>query len=235
MPPRASQPLATGWPSPAPRRSSSAPLPADHGPRNDPRMPPAATVARSGSRSNHSATRSATAIGIQRRRRYASVLPSARNRRPAFSISITSPADGPSIDGGGDALSARSTPETRAKASRKRGHAAASFGEKAAISRTARSRSDHSTSARPSSVGAHASAAGRTICRPCFSSPSARTIAGSRAAVCARVDDRTPATISRGDRGSADRARTARRRACAARSSRASRRPPGRSGRRRSG
>ncbi len=104
MPPRANQPLAIGWPSAAPSRSSSAPLPADHGPRNDPRMPPAATVARSGSLSNHSATRSATAIGIQRSRRYASVFPSARNRRPAFSISMMSPADGSSIDGGGDAV-----------------------------------------------------------------------------------------------------------------------------------
>jgi hypothetical protein len=46
-----------------------AAVPADHGPRNDPAIPPEATVARSGSLSNHSPARSATAIGIQRNSR----------------------------------------------------------------------------------------------------------------------------------------------------------------------
>ena len=78
-PPPTNHPVATGCPSPAPSSSRMAALPADHGPRNDPAMPPAATVARSGSLSNHSPTRSATAIGIQRSSRYASALPSARN------------------------------------------------------------------------------------------------------------------------------------------------------------
>ena len=68
-PPTANHPLATGCPSPAPSISRTAVLPADHGPRNDPRTPPAAIVARSGSLSNHSPARSATAIGIQRSRR----------------------------------------------------------------------------------------------------------------------------------------------------------------------
>ena len=44
----------------APSISSTAALPADHGPRNDPRTPPAAMVARSGSLSNHSLARSAS-------------------------------------------------------------------------------------------------------------------------------------------------------------------------------
>ena len=88
-PPTTNQPLAIGCPSPAPSRSSSAALPADHGPRNEPSTPPAAIVARSGSLSNHSPTRSAAAIGIQRSSRYASGLPSARNFRPVFSSAIS--------------------------------------------------------------------------------------------------------------------------------------------------
>ena len=49
---------------------------------------------------NHSATRSATAIGSQRSSRKPSVRPSARNRRPVLSSSHISPAPGPFNDGG---------------------------------------------------------------------------------------------------------------------------------------
>ena len=79
-----------------------AAVPADHGPRKDPAMPPEATVARSGSLSNHSPARSATAIGIQRSSRYASALPSARNARPVLRSSIRSAAFGSSSAGGVD-------------------------------------------------------------------------------------------------------------------------------------
>src|SRR5207248_5531042 len=131
MPPRACQPLPIGWPFPAPSSKRSAPLPADHGPRNDPRMPPAATAARSGSLSNHSPARSATAIGIQRSRRYASALPNARNLRPALSASNRSARDGSSTDGGAADDSARSTPLMRAKLARNFGYWSASLDENA--------------------------------------------------------------------------------------------------------
>ena len=54
-------------------------LPADHGPMAVPKIPRAAMVARSSSVSKNSATRSATAIGPQRSRRYMSFLPSLRS------------------------------------------------------------------------------------------------------------------------------------------------------------
>ena len=129
------QPLATGWPSPAPSRSSTAALPADHGPRNDPRTPPAAIVARSGSLSNHSPTRSATAIGIQRSSRYASALPSARNCRPVLSNAnhVARPPDRRST-AAPSSNTARSTVLIRAKLSRNVGYRSASFDENARIS-----------------------------------------------------------------------------------------------------
>ena len=168
-PPAANQPLATGCPSPAPSISSTAALPADHGPRNDPSTPPAAIVARSGSLSNHSPARSATAIGIQRSSRYASALPSARNARPAFSSSIEIGRAGivdrrrrrrrDRADARG--RSSRSCQETRVLLGVLR--------ENARMLPLARATSFHSIRARPSSVGAHASAAGRTIRNPCCS------------------------------------------------------------------
>ncbi|OLB61358.1 MAG: hypothetical protein AUI11_10025 [Acidobacteria bacterium 13_2_20CM_2_66_4] len=130
-PPFANQPVAIGSASVAPSSSSTAALPADHGPRNDPRMPPAARAARSGSLSNHSPARSATAIGIQRSRRYASALPNARNLRPALSASNRSARDGSSTDGGAADDSARSTPLMRAKLARNFGYWSASLDENA--------------------------------------------------------------------------------------------------------
>ena len=71
-------PPRTNVAAPAALPSSAAPIrmprlvPADHGPAKVPKMPRAATVARRSSVSNHSATRSATAIGPQRSRRNAS-------------------------------------------------------------------------------------------------------------------------------------------------------------------
>ncbi len=57
-------------------------------------------VARSGSVSKNSATRSATAIGPQRSTRYKSFLPRLRIDRPVFSIPQRSPLLGLSIFGG---------------------------------------------------------------------------------------------------------------------------------------
>ena len=98
-----------------------AAVPADHGPRKDPAMPPAATVARSGSLSNHSPARSATAIGIQRNSRYASALPSARNARPVLRSSIRSAAFGSSSAGGVISHTRRRTRAMAAKLERNRG------------------------------------------------------------------------------------------------------------------
>ena len=120
-PPAVNHPVATGCPSPAPSRSRMAAVPADLGPRKDPAMPPEATVARSGSLSNHSPTRSATAIGIQRNSRYASALPSARNARPVLRISIRSAAFGSSSAGGVISQTRRSTRAMAAKLERNRG------------------------------------------------------------------------------------------------------------------
>src|SRR6476661_7823055 len=75
-------------------------LPADHGPRNVPKIPRAATVARTRSVSKYSDTRSATAIGPQRNRRYMSLRPSLRTARPVLSIPHMSPDLGLSIFGG---------------------------------------------------------------------------------------------------------------------------------------
>ena len=86
--------------SPAARISSTRLLPADHGPRNVPKIPRAAMVARSSSVSKYSATRSATAIGPQRSRRYMSFLPSLRRARPVCSMPHRSPRLGSSMSGG---------------------------------------------------------------------------------------------------------------------------------------
>ena len=76
--------LPPGAGSTAALRSITAPVPADQGPCTVPKIPRAAIAAWSTSVSNHSPTRSATGIGAHRNRRYASVRPSARNRRPVF-------------------------------------------------------------------------------------------------------------------------------------------------------
>ena len=59
----------------------TAVLPADRGPSAVPKMPRAASTARSGSDSNHSETKSAADIGAHRNNRYASFFPSPRSRR----------------------------------------------------------------------------------------------------------------------------------------------------------
>ena len=73
-----------GCGSPAARISSTSALPADHGPRNVPKMPRAAITARSSSVSKYSEARSATAIGPQRSSRNMSFLPSLRMARPVL-------------------------------------------------------------------------------------------------------------------------------------------------------
>ena len=62
--------------------SRFAVVPADQGPANAPKMPRAQTTARRISVSNHSAAKSATAIGIQRSRRWPSSRPRPRSREP---------------------------------------------------------------------------------------------------------------------------------------------------------
>ena len=90
-------------------------VPADHGPAKAPKIPRAATVARNNSVSNHSATRSATAIGPQRSSRYASFFPSPRNERPSFPRFQSSPALGFSIAGGVIVSNGANTLPMRAK------------------------------------------------------------------------------------------------------------------------
>ena len=76
-------PEAAAW------NSRLAVVPADHGPAKVPKMPRAHTIARIRSVVNHSAAKSATAIGPKRSSRYASSRP--RPRKP-----IASPASGSS-------------------------------------------------------------------------------------------------------------------------------------------
>ena len=77
-PPTANCAEPAGAGSPAARIKSISALPADHGPKNVPKIPRAATVARNRSVSKYSATKSATAIGPQRSSRYRSFFPSLR-------------------------------------------------------------------------------------------------------------------------------------------------------------
>ena len=101
MPPAAKNAEPAGCASPAARIRRTRALPADHGPRNVPNRPRAATTARSSSVSKYSAARSATAIGPQRSRRYISFLPRLRMARPVFSMPQRSPLLGWSMLGGG--------------------------------------------------------------------------------------------------------------------------------------
>ena len=100
MPPLANQEVPAACSSAAARMSSTRLLPADQGPRNVPKIPRAAMVARRSSVSKYSATRSATAIGPQRSRRYMSRRPSLRRARPVLSIPHRSPELGLSMSGG---------------------------------------------------------------------------------------------------------------------------------------
>ena len=75
-------------------------VPADQGPAVAPQMPRPARAARSSSVSNHSATKSATAIGPQRRTRVASLRPRPRKPRPRPRSGNTSATRGSSRSGG---------------------------------------------------------------------------------------------------------------------------------------
>ena len=134
IPPRTKvTPPAASPPSAAARSRSAAPVPADHGPRKLPKIPRPASVPRRSSVSNHSATRSATAIGPQRSRRNMSFFPRARNFRPAFSRPQRSPPEGASTEGGiSDSRSAR-TDAMRPRARWNSGYFSASLRENAAI------------------------------------------------------------------------------------------------------
>ena len=128
-PPAAVTLLPPGTGSLAAPSSSTAPVPADHGPIAVPWIARAATLACSRSVSNHSATRSATAIGPQRRSAKDSFLPSARNLRPVLRSSHTSPADGESIDGGVISSSSDRNPPIRPSVAQSSGKRVASFAE----------------------------------------------------------------------------------------------------------
>src|SRR5215213_5367827 len=84
IPPFAYEADPIALPSSAACHNNPKLVPADHGPANAPWIPRAATAARNNSVSNHSPTRSATAIGPQRNNRYSSFLPSPRNARPTL-------------------------------------------------------------------------------------------------------------------------------------------------------
>ena len=103
IPPAANHAVPAGCGSAAARMRRTKLLPADHGPRNVPKIPRAAMVARSNSVSKYSATRSATAIGPHRSRRYISFLPRLRMLRPVLSIPQRSPLLGLSMFGGASA------------------------------------------------------------------------------------------------------------------------------------
>ena len=108
-------------------------LPADHGPRKVPKIPRAAITARNSSVSKYSATRSATAIGPQRRTRYISRLPRLRRARPVLSMLQRSPPLGWSMSGGVVASASAITLLIFPRDFSNSGYLAASFCEKAAI------------------------------------------------------------------------------------------------------
>jgi len=99
-PPAANCTVPTGVGSEAARSRRTRALPADQGPRKVPKTPRAATVARSGSVSKNSDTKSAAAIGPQRSTRYISFFPRLRIDRPVFSIPHRSLLLGLSMFGG---------------------------------------------------------------------------------------------------------------------------------------
>src|SRR5437870_7470703 len=90
----------TGWGSAAAQRSKTAVDPADHGPKALPKMPRAAITARNNSVSKNSPTKSATAMGAQRKRLKMPALPSRRTPRPAWKRFQKSSGLGLSIAGG---------------------------------------------------------------------------------------------------------------------------------------
>src|SRR6185369_2445855 len=100
MPPFANTAGGIGCESSAACNNKPKLVPADHGPANEPEMPRAETVARNTSVSNHSATRSATAIGPHRNKRYSSFFPRPRNANPILPNCHASLAVGGSMEGG---------------------------------------------------------------------------------------------------------------------------------------
>ncbi len=165
-PPMAKKDDPAGCGSPAARMSSTRLLPADHGPMAVPKIPRAATVARRSSVSKNSATRSATAIGPQRRSRYISFFPSLRRLRPVWSMAHRSARLGSSMLGGGSFRASAITRPIFCSDACNTGYCAASFCENFEISRAARSTSLCSISARPSGESAVMAISGVTNFRP---------------------------------------------------------------------
>ncbi len=137
-PPWASQAEPAGWGSLAARSSRTSVLPADHGPSDVPKTPRAATVARSRSVSNHSLTKSAAAMGPQRRSRYISFLPKPLSALPVFSSAQRSLEPGRSMSGGVSARACCKTLPSFSRVARSSVYFAASFSENFAISWAAR-------------------------------------------------------------------------------------------------
>ena len=131
-PPRANQDRAGATASFAARSNRTMPLPADHGPNRVPKMPSAATAARNRSCSNDSPTRSATAIGPHRNKRYASVLSSDLKARSVRSNAHRSRPPASSIGAGVEAKSVPMTRPSAATDDTKRGHASASCDDQSA-------------------------------------------------------------------------------------------------------
>ena len=154
--------LPPGAGSTAALSRSTAPVPADHGPCAVPKIPRAAMAAISRSVLNHSATRSATAIGIQRSSRKPSVRPSARNRRPIFRSSHNSPAAGWLSDGGVTSSTPCNMPPSRSRVAQNSAYRAASVSDHARIASAVRATSDENGNARPSRESAIKRGSGRT-------------------------------------------------------------------------
>ena len=132
-PPRGNAAEPTGLASAAARRRRTAVQPADHGPSAVPKMPRAAMVARSSSVSKNSATKSATAIGPQRRRSKMPLLPRLRTLRPVLKRFQKSSGEGESMAGGVMEQSCAKKPEISSSDAANCVYFAASFAERCAM------------------------------------------------------------------------------------------------------
>ncbi len=188
-PPRGNAAEPTGCASAAARRSRTAVEPADQGPSAVPKMPRAAMTARSNSVSKNSATKSATAMGPQRRRSKMPALPRLRTFRPVFRRFQRSSGVGLSIAGGVMDASCAKKPAVSSSDAANCAYFAASLSEKLAIPAAVLAASLQKKSALPSGVGAKTRGSGeRTSYENLSSWRSRATAACSGPRVCASVE-----------------------------------------------
>ncbi len=178
---------------PAESASSTAVEPADQGPMAVYRTARQAAVARIGSLSNDSATKSAAAIASTRRIVRPSCLPRPRNARPRRRPRSASPKPGPAMSGGASSpRSARNRDSERTRRSYST-KAVASSSENWRRASTLLARSVYSVTARPSAWGAKTRTSGATRASPWLPRSSSRTTAGrSRPTVWASDGTRAP-------------------------------------------